>query len=81
MPKPRLTARYCHVERSSLGHRLRKLETKTQHVTLVSSVRIVAWNEADKERQIAELLAAGVITPQMIVVCRMVVPAGAVRQC
>ncbi len=63
---------------SSLGHRLRKLETRTKHVTLVSSVRIVAWNEADKEKQIAELLAAGTITPDMMVVCRMIVPAGAV---
>jgi hypothetical protein len=43
---------------SSLGHRLRKLETRTKHVTLVNSVRIVAWNEADKEKQNAELLNA-----------------------
>ncbi len=63
---------------SSLDHRLRKLETKTKHVTLVSSVRIVAWNEADKEKQIAELLAAGTITPDMMVVCRMIVPSSAV---
>ena len=62
---------------SPLGHRLRKMETKTKHVTLVSSVRIIARNEADKEKQIAELLAAETITPDMMVVCRMIVPSGA----
>ena len=61
---------------SSLGHRLRKLEGKTKHVPLVSSVRIIAWDEADRERQIAELIAAGTITPDMLVICRMIVPAG-----
>ncbi len=55
---------------SPLGHRLRKMETKTKHVSLVSSVRIVAWNEADKEKQFAELLATGTITPDMMVSCR-----------
>ena len=61
---------------SPLGHRLRKLETKTKPVTLVSGIRIVAWNEADKEKQIAELLAAGRITPDMLIICRMIVSCG-----
>jgi len=62
---------------SPLGHRLRKMETKTKHVTLVSSVRIIARNEADKEKQIAGLLAAGTIAPAQVLICRMIVPSGA----
>ena len=63
---------------STLGVRVRKLELASGGGNQkIYSGRIIARNEADKERQIAELLAAGTITPHMMVVCRMIVPSGA----
>jgi len=62
---------------STLGARLRKLELVSGGGNQrIYSGRIIARDEADKERQIAELLAAGKITPDTLVICRMIVPAG-----
>ena len=62
----------------SLSFRLRKLEVATGRGgnQKIYPGRIIARDEADKDRQIAELLAAGAITPDTLVICRMIVPAG-----
>ena len=65
----------------SLGNRLRSLESKTaKPVSLFSVVRIIAENEGDRERQIAQLRAAGALTPEQSVICRLIVSPEA-RQC
>ena len=65
---------------STLGFRVRKLELASGGGNQkVYSGRIIARDEADKERQLAELLASGKITADTMVICRMIVSPGQLR--
>jgi hypothetical protein len=62
---------------STLGARLRKLELASGGSNQkIYPGRIIARDDADKDRQIAELLAAGRISPDTLVICRMIVSPG-----
>ena len=63
---------------SALGTRLRKLEVADCGGNQkIYPGRIIARDEADKERQFAELVAAGKMAPDTLAICRMIVPGGA----
>ena len=67
---------------STLGARMRKLEAASGHggSQKIYPGRIIARDEADKDRQISDLLAAGKIKADTMVICRMIVSPGKVAR-
>lgn len=58
---------------TEIKRRLQRLEAGRGPKRDVCPVRIIARDEADQARQLAALEASGAITPDTVVVCRLIV--------